>query len=27
LHDAASTLRAKEKFLKMWGDHTRYQDW
>ncbi len=27
LHDTASTLRAKEKFLKMWGDHTRYQDW
>ena len=27
LHDAASTLRAKEKFLKMWDDHTRYQDW
>jgi len=27
LHDTASTLRAKEKFLKMWDDHTRYQDW
>jgi len=27
LHDTASALRAKEKFLKMWDDHTRYQDW
>src|SRR3989449_9741845 len=27
LRDAASTQRAKEKFLKMWDDHTRYQDW
>jgi len=27
LHDAASTQRAKEKFLKMWTDHTRYEDW
>ena len=26
-HDAASTQRAKEKFLKMWADHTRYEDW
>jgi len=26
-HDAASTRRAKEKFLKMWADHTRYEDW
>ncbi len=27
LHDAASTQRAKEKFLKMWDDHSRYEDW
>ncbi len=27
LHDAASTQRAKEKFLKMWDDHARYEDW
>ena len=27
LHDAASTQRAKEKFLKMWADHARYEDW
>jgi phosphatidylserine/phosphatidylglycerophosphate/cardiolipin synthase-like enzyme len=26
-HDAASTQRAKEKFLKMWADHPRYEDW
>ena len=26
-HDAASTSRAKEKFLKMWADHARYEDW
>ncbi|HZC68757.1 MAG TPA: phospholipase D-like domain-containing protein [Nitrospirales bacterium] len=27
LHDVASTQRAKEKFLKMWADHARYEDW
>ena len=27
LHDTASTQRAKEKFLKMWADHARYEDW
>jgi phosphatidylserine/phosphatidylglycerophosphate/cardiolipin synthase-like enzyme len=27
LHDPASTHRAKEKFLTMWADHTRYEDW
>ena len=27
LHDPASTHRAKEKFLKMWADHGRYEDW
>ena len=27
LHDPASTHRAKEKFLKMWADHSRYEDW
>jgi len=27
LHDTASTQRAKEKFLKMWDDHSRYEDW
>ena len=27
LHDPASTHRANEKFLKMWGDHVRYEDW
>lgn len=27
LHDAASTQRAKEKFLKMWADQVRYEDW
>ena len=26
-HDAGTTHRAKEKFLKMWGDHARYEDW
>jgi phosphatidylserine/phosphatidylglycerophosphate/cardiolipin synthase-like enzyme len=26
-HDEASTLRAKEKFLKMWTDHARYEEW
>ena len=26
-HDPASTHRAKEKFLKMWADLTRYEDW
>ena len=26
-HDPASTHRAKEKFLKMWADHSRYEDW
>jgi phosphatidylserine/phosphatidylglycerophosphate/cardiolipin synthase-like enzyme len=27
LHDPVSTHRAKEKFLKMWADHSRYEDW
>ena len=27
LHDPASTHRAKEKFLRMWADHSRYEDW
>jgi phosphatidylserine/phosphatidylglycerophosphate/cardiolipin synthase-like enzyme len=27
LRDAASTQRAKDKFLKMWADHVRYEDW
>jgi len=27
LHDPVSTQRAKEKFLKMWADHSRYEDW
>ncbi|MBI3809846.1 MAG: phospholipase D family protein, partial [Nitrospirae bacterium] len=27
LHDSASTHRAGEKFLKMWADHNRYEDW
>jgi phosphatidylserine/phosphatidylglycerophosphate/cardiolipin synthase-like enzyme len=27
LHDAASTQQAKEKFLKMWADHVRYENW
>lgn len=27
LHDAASTQRAKDKFLKMWTDHSRFEDW
>lgn len=26
-HDPVSTHRAKEKFLKMWADHSRYEDW
>ena len=26
-HDSASTHRAKEKFLTMWADHSRYEDW
>jgi len=26
-HDAVSTHRAKEKFLKMWADPVRYEDW
>ncbi len=26
-HDPASTHRAKEKFLKMWADPSRYEDW
>ena len=26
-HDPASTHRAREKFLKMWADHVRYEDW
>jgi len=27
LHDAASTQRAKDKFLKMWADQSRFEDW
>ena len=27
LHDPVSTHRAKEKFLTMWADHSRYEDW
>ena len=27
LHDPVSTHRAKEKFLMMWADHSRYEDW
>ncbi len=27
LHDPVSTHRANEKFLKMWADHSRYEDW
>jgi phosphatidylserine/phosphatidylglycerophosphate/cardiolipin synthase-like enzyme len=27
IHDAASTGQAKQKFLKMWADHSRYEDW
>jgi len=27
LSDAASTQRAKEKFLKMWDDLARYENW
>ena len=27
IHDAASTRQAKQKFLKMWADHSRYEDW
>jgi len=26
-HDPASTHRAKGKFLQMWADHSRYEDW
>ena len=26
-HDPVSTHRAKEKFLKMWADHYRYEEW
>ena len=26
-HDPVSTHRAQEKFLKMWADHSRYEDW
>jgi phosphatidylserine/phosphatidylglycerophosphate/cardiolipin synthase-like enzyme len=27
VHDASSTQRAKDKFLKMWADHGRFEDW
>lgn len=27
LHDPVSTERAKEKFLRMWADHARFEDW
>jgi phosphatidylserine/phosphatidylglycerophosphate/cardiolipin synthase-like enzyme len=27
LHDPTSTQRAKDKFLRMWADHARYEDW
>jgi hypothetical protein len=27
VHDAASTQRAKDKFLKMWADAGRFEDW
>jgi phosphatidylserine/phosphatidylglycerophosphate/cardiolipin synthase-like enzyme len=27
IHDAASTQRAKDKFLKMWADRSRFEDW
>jgi phosphatidylserine/phosphatidylglycerophosphate/cardiolipin synthase-like enzyme len=27
IHDAASTQRAKDKFLKMWTDRSRFEDW
>ncbi|TSA05279.1 MAG: hypothetical protein D4R81_00410 [Nitrospiraceae bacterium] len=27
LHDPASTHQAREKFLKMWADHNRYEGW
>jgi phosphatidylserine/phosphatidylglycerophosphate/cardiolipin synthase-like enzyme len=27
LYDPVSTHRANEKFLKMWTDHSRYEDW
>ena len=27
VHDAASTQRAKDKFLKMWADPSRFEDW
>ena len=27
VHDASSTQRAKDKFLKMWADHSRFEDW
>jgi phosphatidylserine/phosphatidylglycerophosphate/cardiolipin synthase-like enzyme len=26
-HDPISTRRAREKFLQMWADHSRYEDW
>jgi phosphatidylserine/phosphatidylglycerophosphate/cardiolipin synthase-like enzyme len=27
LHDPISTQRATKKFLSMWADHSRYEDW
>ncbi len=27
IHDPVSTRRAHEKFLKMWADHSRFEDW
>jgi phosphatidylserine/phosphatidylglycerophosphate/cardiolipin synthase-like enzyme len=27
IHDAASTRQAKQKFLYMWADQSRYEDW
>lgn len=27
VHDAVSTQRAKDKFLKMWADRSRFEDW
>jgi phosphatidylserine/phosphatidylglycerophosphate/cardiolipin synthase-like enzyme len=27
VHDVASTQRAKDKFLKMWADAGRFEDW
>jgi hypothetical protein len=25
--DHATTVKAREKFLAMWNDHTRYREW